>query len=217
MSDEAIVKLILGVRGCGKTVKLFSLLRPVRRRLTVNTLNRGGFTEGVVFHTVPELKSYWNTVWQTDDFHLIFTPEHGDIERVCIEIGDLCRFAMVCGNMTLAIEEMNVLFGVQRKPAELNSLIFAGREPGIELIGVAQRPRGFGPEIGSQSKEAFIFHSHETEALKYFRDWMGKDASEAIRSLEGHQYLHWSFENGPTDYTIQEDELLPDMRESVPS
>lgn len=214
MNDEAIVKLILGVRGCGKTVKLFRLLRSVPRSLTINTLNRGGFTNGVVFDTVPDLKSFWLMVYQ-GNFRLIFSPRHGDIEKTCQEVGQLCKLSMACGNLTIAIEELNVIFAAQRKPAEFNELVFSGREPGIELIGVAQRPFGFGQELASQAKEAFIFHSHEPGALKFFRNWMGKDASEAIRTLKGHSYLHWSFENDVTNFTIEKDKLLPDMSEEV--
>jgi len=212
--DEAIVKLILGVRGCGKTVKLFSLMRSVNRSLTINTLNRSGFTDGVVFHTVPDLKSFWLAIYQ-HDFRLIFSPRHGDIEKTCVEIGQLCKLAQVCGNMTIAIEELNVVFAAQRKPVEFNELVFSGREPGIELIGVAQRPKGFGPELSSQAKEAFIFHTHEPDALTFLRNWMGKDAAEAVRTLDGHQYLHWAYKDGATNYTIETDELLPDMRQGM--
>jgi len=218
MSKEAIVKLIFGVRGCGKTIKLLSLLRSVRRVLIVNTLNQesvnmpseSGYSNGVIFHTVPDLTSFW-TKHHQGDFRLIFSPEHGDMERTCREIAYLCKLTMACGYMTLAIEELNVIFANQRKPDEFNTLVFSGREPGVELIGVAQRPRGFGPELASQAKEAFIFHTHEPEALTFFRNWMGKEAADAIRSLEGHAYLHWSFANGVTNFTIQTDEALSNL------
>ena len=211
MNDEAIVKLILGVRGCGKTVKLLRLLRPIRRCLIINTLNREGFTDGVVFNTVPDLRTFWLSVYR-GNFRLIFSPQHGDNEKTCREVGELCKLAEACGDMTVAIEELNVIFAAQRKPVEFNRLVFSGREPGIELIGVAQRPKGFGPELASQAKEAFVFHTHEPDAVTFLKNWMGKDAAEAIRTLTGHQYLHWSFEDGANNYTIKEDEFLPDMR-----
>jgi len=118
---------------------------------------------------------------------------------------------MACGNMTLAIEEMNVLFEEFRVPVEFNKIVFAGRDPGIELIGVAQQPVGFGSAMRSMTKEAFIFHTHEDSHLDVFRKLVGKEGAEAIRTLANYQYLHWSMADGPDKWTIQKDEPLPYM------
>ena len=210
MKDEAIVKVIFGIRGGGKTVKLRRLLLDCRRSLTVNTLNRDGFKNGVVFHTVPELKKFWLSVYQRN-FRLIFSPEHGDIERTCSEVGELCKLALVCGNMTLAIEEMNVLFELNRKPKEFEQVVFAGREPGVELIGVAQKPLGFGDAKRSQTQEAFIFRTHEESHLAIYRNLVGKQGAEAIRGLDKYYYLHWQLTDEPETWKIQKDEPLPFM------
>ena len=210
MASEAIVKVIFGIRGGGKTVKLRRLLLDCPRSVTVNTLNRDGFKNGVVFHTVPELKKFWLRVYR-QNFRLIFSPEHGDIERTCREIAELCQLSMACGNMTIAIEEMNVLFEDLRIPGELNHIIFAGREAGIELIGVAQQPTGFGASMRSMTKEAFIFHTHEKSHLDVFAKLVGKEGAEAIRTLSNYQYLHWSLDNGAENWTIEKDEPLPYM------
>jgi len=210
MSDEAIVKVIFGIRGGGKTVKLRRLLLDCPRSLTVNTLNRDGFTNGVTFTTVPDLKRFWLKVYQ-GNFRLIYSPQHGDIEKTCSEVGEICKLSLACGSHTLAIEEMNVLFEDFRVPAEFNQLVFAGREPGIELIGVAQQPTGFGSAMRSQTKEAFLFHTHEEPHLQVFNKLIGKDAAEAIRTLANYQYVHWSLADGAEKWTIEKDEPLPYM------
>jgi len=210
MSEEAIVKVVFGIRGGGKTVKLRRLLLDCPRSVTVNTLNREGFSNGVVFHTVPDLKRFWLKVYRRN-FRLIFTPEHGDIQKVCAEVGQICKLAMVCKNLTLAIEEMNVLFDDQRVPVELNQLIFSGREPGMEFIGVAQVPTGFGPAMRAMTKEAFFFHTHEDSHLDVFRNFVGKAGAEAIRTLPNYHYVHWSMANGPEKWTVEKDEPLPYM------
>lgn len=209
-SDEAIVKVIFGIRGGGKTVKLRRLLLDCPRSVTVNTLNRDGFNNGVVFRTVADLKKFWLKVYQRN-FRLVYSPQHGDIERTCEDVGEICRLTMACGNMTLAIEEMNVLFEGQRKPKEFNHVVFAGREPGIELIGVSQKPVGFGDSMRAMTKEAFIFHTHEESHLQVFRNLVGKQGAEAIRALEKYYYLHWDFENGAENWEIKKDEPLPYM------
>ena len=210
MNDESIVKVIFGIRGGGKTVKLRRLLLDCRRFIVINTLNREGFTAGVVFNNVPDLKKFWLKVYR-GNFRLIFSPQHGDIKKTCSEVGEICELVMACGNMTLAIEEMNVLFEEFRGPVEFNKIVFAGRDPGIELIGVAQQPVGFGAAMRSMTKEAFIFHTHEDSHLDVFRKLVGKDGAEAIRTLANYQYLHWSMADGPDKWTIQKDEPLPYM------
>lgn len=210
MQDEAIVKVIFGIRGGGKTVKLRRLLLDSRRFLVVNTLNRDGFMNGVVFNNVPDLKEFWLKVYRRN-FRLIFSPEHGDIEKTCSEVGEICKLVMACGNMTLAIEEMNVLFEDLRTPSEFSQVVFAGRDPGIELIGVAQQPTGFGSAMRSMTKEAFIFHTHEDSHLAIFRKLVGKDAAEKIRTLANYEYLHWSMADGAENWKIEKDEPLPYM------
>jgi hypothetical protein len=210
MENEAIVKVIFGIRGCGKTVKLRRLLLDCRRSLVVNTLNRDGFTNGVVFNTVPDLKKFWLKVYRRN-FRLIYSPLHGDIEKACHEVGEICKLSMACGNMTLAIEEMNVLFEDLRTPVEFNQVVFAGREPGIELIGVAQQPVGFGPVMRSMTKEAFIFHTHERSHLSVFEKLVGKENAEKIRTLQNYEYLHWSMADGSEICEIEKDKPLPYM------
>lgn len=210
MDNEAIVKVIFGIRGSGKTIKLRRLLLDCRRSVTVNTLNRDGFNQGVVFGNVPDLKKFWLKVYRRN-FRLIFSPEHGDIEKTCSEVAEICNLCLACGNMTLAIEEMNVLFEDLRVPTEFNHLVFAGRDPGIELIGVAQQPVGFGATMRSMTKEAFLFHAHEDSHLNVFRKLVGKEAAEKIRVLENYQYVHWSLADGPESWTIEKDPPMPYM------
>jgi len=211
MDSEAIVKVIFGIRGGGKTVKLRRLLLDCPRSVTINTLNRDGFNNGVVFNTVPDLKKFWLKTY-CHNFRLIFSPEHGDIDKTAKEVGEICSLALACRDMTLAVEEMNVLFEDFRVPAEFNQVVFAGREPGIELIGVAQQPVGFGSVMRSMTKEAFLFHTHEDSHLAIFRKLIGKEAAEAVRTLSNYQYVHWSLADGAENWKIEKDEPLPDMR-----
>lgn len=215
--------MIFGIRGGGKTVKLRRLLLSCSRYLVVNTLNRPGFNCGVTFHTVPDLKKFWLKVYRTN-FRLIFSPlPMTELEasaedsqslytsRICNEISQICELVYACGDMTFAIEEMNVLFDELRVPHELNRILYSGRESGIEFIGVAQQPVGFGAAMRSQTKEAFIFHTHEDSHLAIFRKLVGKENAEKIRKLANYEYLHWSMQNGEESCEIQKDEPLPYM------
>jgi hypothetical protein len=206
---EAIIKVIFGIRGSGKTVKLRRLTLDSHRLLLINTLNRDGFTNGIIFTDLTELKKFWKNVY-TKNFRIIYSPVHGDIDKACDEVGQLSELAMLCGNMTLAIEEMNVLFEGMRTPRQFNRLVFAGREPGVELVGVAQTPVGFGSAMRSMTKEAFIFHCHERSHLDIFEKLIGKEARSKLPLLKNYEYLHWSM-NEPEKYQIKKDEPLPYM------
>ena len=210
MDSEAIVRVIFGIRGGGKTVKLRRLLLDCHRSVTINTLNRDGFDNGVVFHTVADLRKFWLKVYR-QNFSLVFSPEHGDVGKTAKEVGEICNLALACRDMTLAIEEMNVLFEDLRVPHEFNRLVFAGRDPGVELIGVAQQPVGFGSAMRAMTKEAFIFHTHEDSHLAVFRKLIGKEGAEAVRTLSNYQYVHWSLADGAENWKIEKDEPLPDM------
>jgi len=207
--SEAIIRVIFGIRGSGKTVKLRRLTSESYRLLLINTLNRDGFTNGIVFHDLNELKKFWKNIY-TKKFRMIYSPQHGDIEKAVDEVGQLCELAMLCGNMTIAIEEMNVLFEGKQTPREFNRLIFAGREPGIELIGVAQTPVGFGSAMRSMTKEAFIFHCHERSHLEIFEKLIGSDARKLLPNLKNYEYLYWNMD-APDKYEIKKDNPLPVM------
>ena len=79
MSKEAIIRLVFGIRGCGKTVKVRNLIKDTRRLLVVDTKGYDYF-DGVSFHSLSELKKFWLTVY-SGDFRLIYKPSGDNEER----------------------------------------------------------------------------------------------------------------------------------------
>ena len=205
MKDEAIIKLVFGMRGNGKTEKVKSLVRDIPRVLIVDYKHE--HTNGVIFNDLEQLKAFWLAVY-TRRFRLIYRPQRGDPESFVDDLAELSALTAKCGDMTLVVEEMNILFDGRKPPPEFNQLIFAGRTPGIELIGVAQRPRGFGRDISSQAKEFYVFYTREPDDVTYFRQYLGKEASESIQKLEQFHYLKWIYANGVDNWTVHKDELL---------
>jgi hypothetical protein len=190
------------MRGCGKTEKVKKLIADKQRLLIVDTLSRD-YDQGVVFSDIAQLRQFWLKVYQ-QNFRIIYRPPGSDIETVD-DIAQLCEMAQACTNLTMVIEELNILFDVTRTPAEFNKLVFGGREPGVTLIGVAQRPLGFGRKLTSQAKEFYVFATREPDDVRYFRYHLGPEAAEQIRTLEQYQYLHWSYLSGVQEYTICKD------------
>lgn len=205
MNDEAIIKIVLGMRGCGKTVKVRNLIKPVSRLLIVDTLCKD-YTDGVIFHSVSDLKKFWLSCCY-GDFRLIYRPP-GDDDEIIEDVAEICTICLECKNLTLVVEELNIIFDKQRPPKEFNKMIFGGRDPGIELIGVAQRPVGFGRKLTSQAKEFYVFCNREPDDVKYFRNNLGSEAAQAIRDLEQYQYLKWIYADGARKWEICKDELV---------
>lgn len=205
MSDEAIIKLVFGMRGSGKTVKVRNLIKPVNRLLIIDTLCKD-YSDGVTFHSLSDLKKFWRFVYPAK-FRLIYRPP-GDDDEIIEDIAEICSLCLKCENLTLVIEELNIIFDKKRAPAEFNKMIFGGRDPGIELIGVAQRPVGFGRKLTSQAQEFYVFCNLEPEDLKFFKDYLGSEAAQAIRSLEKYQYLKWVYGDGARKWEVCKDKLL---------
>lgn len=205
MSKEALVKLVFGIRGCGKSVKVRNLIKDSKRLLIVDTLCKD-YSDGVIFYSLAELKKFWLKVY-AGPFRLIYRPL-GDDSEIIEDVAEICTLCLACGNLTLVVEELNIIFDKRRPPIEFNKMIFAGRDPGIELIGVAQRPVGFGRKITSQAKEIYVFYNREPDDVRYFKDNLGSEAAEKIRNLEQYQYLKWVYADGVQNWQIGKDELL---------
>ncbi len=110
--------------------------------------------------------------------------------------------------MTLVIEELNLIFDDNRPPTEFNRMLLAGRKAGIDLIGVAQRPFGFGRKFTSQAKEFYVFYSREPGDVRFFKQSLGNEAALAICTLEQYQYVKWIYADGVQKYEICKDEYL---------
>lgn len=205
VDKEALIKLVFGMRGCGKTVKVRHLVKNIKRLLIVDTLGND-YIDGVAFHSLAELKKFWLKVYSRD-FRLIYKPP-GDESEIAEDIAQICTLCDACENLTLVIEELNIIFDEKRPPTEFNRMIFSGRKSGIELIGVAQRPFGFGRKFTSQAKEFYVFYNREPDDVRFFKRSLGSEAALEICTLEQYQYLKWVYADGVRNWEICKDEML---------
>lgn len=206
MSDEAIIRLNFGMRGSGKTAHIRKVIKPINRLVIFDTLCKD-YTDGVTFHSMPELRNFWLKIYQ-GDFRMIYRPPVDDENQIIEDIAEICDLCLKTKNLTLVVEELNIIFDKQRPPREFNKMIFGGRDPGVELISAAQRPIGFGRKITSQAQEFCVFVNTEPDDLKYFKEYLGTEAAQAIRNLEKYQYVKWVYGDGSRKWEICKDELL---------
>ena len=207
MSDEAIIRLNFGMRGSGKTAHIRQVIKPINRLVIFDTLSKD-YTDGVIFHSMIDLRKFWLKIY-AGDFRMIYRPPVDDDDDQIIEdIAEICSLCLKTKNLTLVVEELNIIFDTQRPPKEFNKMVFGGRDPGVELIGAAQRPIGFGRKITSQAQEFCVFVNTEPDDLKYFKEYLGTEAAQAIRNLEKYQYLKWVYGDGARKWEICKDEIM---------
>jgi len=205
MESEALIRLVFGMRGCGKTVKVRNLIKDKNRLFIVDTLG-SDYSDGVAFHSLAELKKFWLKVY-SGDFRLIYKPP-GDESEIREDIAEICTLCEACENLTLVVEELNIIFDEKRPPTEFNKMIFLGRKTGIDLIGVAQRPVGFGRKLTSQAKEFYVFYNREPSDIRFFKQCFGLNIAYAIFTLEQYQYVKWMYADGVQNWEICKDEML---------
>ncbi|HLD34400.1 MAG TPA: hypothetical protein VJB62_00905, partial [Patescibacteria group bacterium] len=120
----------------------------------------------------------------------------------------ICKLVGACGDMSYVVEELDLFFSGGKPCPEFNNLIFRGRHWNIELIGVTQRPRGFGRGITAMAKEFYVFSTREPDDVKYFTDRLGVGVGEEIQKLEQYHYLEYlDYGNSDQKFTIKKDEL----------
>lgn len=207
MSDEAIIRLNFGMRGSGKTAHIRQVIKPINRLVIFDTLGKD-YTDGVMFYDMPELRKFWRKIYR-GDFRMIYRPRVDlDDDQIIEDIAEICDLCLKTENLTLVVEELNIIFDKQRPPREFNRMVFGGREPCVETIGAAQRPIGFGRKLTSQAQEFCVFVNREPDDLKYFKEFLGTEAAQAIRNLEKYQYVKWNFNDGARKWEICKDEFV---------
>lgn len=202
--DEALVRIVMGKRGCGKTTKARNLVSRCRhpgRVLYLDTLQHD-YADGVTFYDLAELRAYWLKVYR-GNFSLIYRP--GDPEE---EFPTLCQMVYACGRMVFVVEELDLYF----KPGgsccqELTTLVMRGRHADVDLIGVTQRPRGFGRSFTAMAKEFCIFQTQEPDDLDYFAARLGKQVKDVLPTLPLYHFLHVQDFGGPTRCAVCKDDL----------
>lgn len=199
MSKEAIITIVLGRRGSGKSVKVRNLTKDCSRVLFYDTLNKD-YTDGIVIDNLQELKGFWSRHYR-GDFRIVYRPE-----EPAEEFAEVCALVYACGFMHFVVEELDSYFSAGRSCREFNNIVFRGRHKSINLIGVSQRPFGFGRGLTSQAKEWFVFSTREPNDVSWLEKYFGQEFIEQLKSLNPaqYQYIHW-FDTG--DINVGSDSL----------
>jgi len=192
------ISVTFGKRGSGKTVKARNCVRGHDRVLFYDTLGHD-YTDGVICESLDQLKEFWLKVYR-GPFRIIYRPidPEGDFAEVC-------GLVYAAGDMAFVVEEVDMFFRGDVPCAEFRHIIQRGRHENIELIGVTQRPKGFGRLFTSQVETFYIFKATEPVDIEYFRDRCGQQVADLLPTLEPFHYVRYSDSAGSCE--IAKDDL----------
>lgn len=141
------------------------------------------YNDGVVFYNLADLKKFWVKVY-LKNFRIIYRPL--DPQK---EFPELCKLCIECKDLSLVVEELDIYCQNGKTCDEFFEIIRRGRHHGIELIGVSQRPHGFGRDVTSQTKEFYIFSTNEPKDIQYFKEYFGEYIVDQIGKLQQYEYV----------------------------
>lgn len=108
--------------------------------------------------------------------------------------------------MTFVVEELDIYCQNGRTCPEFFQIIRRGRHCNVELIGVSQRPHGFGRDLTSQAKEFYIFNTREPKDIQYLKEYFGEYLAEQIGKLQQYEYVKAVEPFNESDITIGKDD-----------
>jgi len=164
------------------------------------------YIDGLVFYSIPELKRFWLKCYQ-GPFRLIYRPLDAEAE-----FPELCRLVIACKNLTLVVEELDIYCRQGRTCPEFFEIIRRGRHHNIELIGVSQRPHGFGRDLTSQAKEFYIFNTREPKDVAYLKDYFGEYLVSKVEQLQEFEYVKALEPFNESDVVIMKDDIYDTIR-----
>lgn len=97
----------------------------------------------------------------------------------------LGSIAYVAQHTCLVLEECAFVFNPRQDfPEWARECIYLGRERGISVVAVAQRPRSVHIALRSQATRVICFNQHEVTDVDWIADMFGSDALDQIPTLE---------------------------------
>jgi len=184
--SEAIITMVLGRRGSGKSVKVRNLTKQLDRVVYYDTLGKD-YTDGVIIYNLDDLKAFWRRHYK-GKFRIIYRPENPEEEFPAV-----CNLVYTCTSMHFVVEELDTYFRQGQTCREFNRLVYRGRHANIDMIGVSQRPFGYGRSLTSQAKEWYVFSTREPDDLTWMKKYFGQEFTAQLEQLnpQDYQYLHW--------------------------
>lgn len=121
--------------------------------------------------------------------------------------------AYACQRTTLILEECAFVFNPNKPfPEWARECVYLGRERGVSVVAVAQRPRSVHIALRSQATRIICFNQHETNDVEWITDSFGDAPVDEIPGLAHLECLDITAA-GTTRYTV----AIPSHRDAEPA
>lgn len=193
------IDTIFGKKGSGKTEVCKYLYFSNPKPAIVIDIAEQFDDVGLNFPNVASLKEYlqkeWKSFYKKKQMLVLDEYNAEDIE-------DLLNFLWECKftNFQLIIDEVDTIYNNHNQQrSKLRPFIHRGRHRQIDLITTSRRPANVGRDLTSQSDNIYIFRNNEPNDIKYFQNFIRKEAIAEIRNLDKYYFLNYSTENNSYD------------------
>jgi DNA helicase HerA-like ATPase len=101
----------------------------------------------------------------------------------------LCRLAYTAGNLAFVVDEAHQVLKADRCPREAEELMQVSRHRRVDLVLIAQRPTGIGPDFRDNKAECILFRMPGEASLQWVRAEFGKSVEERLRAMPARAWI----------------------------
>jgi hypothetical protein len=184
LTEQAIIRAVVGLRGYGKSTKVTALAKSFPRVFYYDTMGND-YMDGVICRDLRVLERFWRGVYRLP-FRIVYRPQDpvADFPRICELIWE-------CGCLLFVVDEVQMFSHGAYAPFEFTRIVTGGRHRDINLIGVTQAPKKLGELLRSQAHEWFVFGVREPDQAHYLSERLAGVSDDVFRMLEKFQYVHY--------------------------
>ena len=203
MSQQNQLIMILGKRGSGKSSLLEKKLGQLPRFVLYNTLMEDCYSK---FQQIEKFEELCKEITR-DTYRISYRGNDGLSME---EDFDYCtRLCFATGNMTFAVDEIDLHSSPISLSQPLEEMISLGRHRNVDFYCASRRPYLIHPLIRSQANRIYSFQQTEPRDLKWCSEVMSPNTLEQLPRLPFFKFIEWN----DGDNVTHKDESLTETDE----
>jgi hypothetical protein len=181
-----VIVCVFGRRGCGKTTQIRARIERLSRILIFDSLGEYG-EDATQFDSLDDLLGELQE-HERGVFRLSFLAY--DDPDYAFEV--LCRAAWVVGDVTLIVDEVDLVTSPISVPDPFRKLVAYGRHRAVSIIAASRRAACVPRLLTSQADEILSFNQSEPTDQEYLRATVGRQFSDGAAALPRYRYVAWT-------------------------
>ena len=179
-------KIIFGVSGSGKSYLTKKLCLNYSRLIIIDPLEEYSNKDNPISVLCKDFVSL-----------LIYVRDNSEKFRVSLidnslEMSEkIFKLAWELGNITIVIEEVDMICSPSFIGAEFANVIKRGRHKQVNIIANSRRPSEVNRLLTSQASEIYVFKLNEPTDVKYISNFSSKESENIIANLDDYNYYHY--------------------------